>query len=329
MFSPCLWLMTKYNPGTFQWDRAHTFLLQCENPFRNAIEPAMTWRLLPPLVAHALGLKGYYPLVIPFVGVLVLLFYTFTLLQRRVTDTRFAFGGTLLVATTSGVLIPTHWLGMNDAWVWFALLATAFGTSRYTIPIACLFAPWIDERYIIGLPVALLVRQLDGKFPVRWRDLLFCGFCLTPYAIIRILGSFSSNASASNRFFIDYIKSGFIVTVPWAPLGWWMALRLAWVSVIYAIWNKPFILGASCAITLVVMLCLAADISRSAAILLPVIPLGLFLFAKRHPDLAARYTVNLGLINLLIPAAHISYTKFALISPLPLELWRLLRPSGH
>jgi hypothetical protein len=57
-FAPQLWLMTEYQPGTFQWDRARTFLLQCEIPLRRDIEPAMHWRLLPPLVCHALHLRG-------------------------------------------------------------------------------------------------------------------------------------------------------------------------------------------------------------------------------------------------------------------------------
>ena len=37
-FAPRLWLMRDYVPGSFQWDRAHTFLLQCEQPLRRDIE---------------------------------------------------------------------------------------------------------------------------------------------------------------------------------------------------------------------------------------------------------------------------------------------------
>ncbi len=325
IFSPCLWLLARYHPGTFQWDRAHTFLLQCENPFRSDVESAMLWRLLPPIIAHGLGLRGYYPLVIPLVGVVVLLWYVFTVLFSRVADVRFAFGGTLLLAASSGVLVPLHWFGMNDAWVWFALLATGFSASRYTLPLACLLAPWIDERYIIGLPLALLVRFFDAGNTISLRVLVTSTLWLAPYAIIRLLGSFGSHASDALGFFLNHAKSGVLVTIPWAPLGWWMAFRLAWIPAIFAIRNKPWVLGLSCVITLIVMLLLAADISRSAAILSPVILLGLLLFAKQQPELAALYTLSLGLLNLLVPAAHVVSNRFALISPLPLEVWRLLR----
>ncbi len=117
VFAPRLWLMRTYLPGTFQWDRAHTFLLQCEDPFRRDIEPAMLWRVLPPLVCHYAGLTGKAPLVVPLIGVLILVSYVAVLLRRREPAPRFVFGGTLLVTTTSAVLVPLHWFGMNDAWV--------------------------------------------------------------------------------------------------------------------------------------------------------------------------------------------------------------------
>jgi hypothetical protein len=33
-FAPRLWVMVHYNPGTFEWDRAYTYLKQVEDPFR-------------------------------------------------------------------------------------------------------------------------------------------------------------------------------------------------------------------------------------------------------------------------------------------------------
>lgn len=58
-FAPRLWLMDQYNPGTMEWDRAHTYLLQAQNPFRDDIEIVMRWRILPPLVAHLAGLQRW------------------------------------------------------------------------------------------------------------------------------------------------------------------------------------------------------------------------------------------------------------------------------
>lgn len=164
-FAPRLWLMREHVPGSFQWDRGHTYLQQCEQPLRRDIETAMQWRLLPPLVAHYLGLQGLVPLVLPWLGVLALLGYVAVLHTRRLPNVQFVFGGTLLVATTSGVLVPLGWLGINDAWVWLGLLAVAFGQVRWAIPTACLLCPWVDERFLIGLPLAWVIRCLDKDAP--------------------------------------------------------------------------------------------------------------------------------------------------------------------
>jgi hypothetical protein len=326
VFSPRLWLMRSYLPGTYQWDRAHTYLLQCEDPFRRDIEPAMYWRLLPPLVCHVAGFTGRAPLLLPFAGVLALAIYVTVLLRRRLADTRFVFGGTLMFTTTSGVIVPLHWFGMNDAWVWLGQLTVAFGSARWTIPLACLLTPWIDERFIIGLPLALLVRAADRGPRFTWQQGLVVVGWLAPYAAVRIAFSFNPAVTVATEKFLTYhILRQTAVILPMAPIGWWLGLRAAWVPAIFALNRERWMLGGITAITAAVSLMLAADISRSIAILAPLSLLGLFVFARLRPELAPRATLGVGLANLVLPAAHVVHTKLDVISPLPLELLRLLR----
>jgi hypothetical protein len=70
---------------------------------------------------------------------------------------------------------------------------------------------------------------------------------------------------------------------------------------------------------------LASDLSRSVAIALPLVLAGCFALARRHPAAAPRWLLAAGIANLLIPAAHLTYVHIDPISPLPLELFRLLR----
>ena len=328
VFSPRLWVMRHYMPGTFQWDRAHTYLLQCEAPLRRDIEPAMLWRLLVPFACHTAGLSGKAPLLVPLAGVLALAIYGVVLLRRRQADARFVFGGSLLFTTTSGVLVPLHWFGMNDAWVWLAQLAVAFGSAFWAIPLACLLGPWVDERFIIGLPLALLVRAVERNERISWKGTAMIGLWLLPYAAVRIACSLNPAEIQATRGFLTYhLFSQTAMILPWAPIGWWMGLRGAWVPAAYAMNRRHLALGGVALATALVSLVLAADISRSIAILSPLALLGLFLFARDRPDLAPRFALGLGLFNLAIPAAHVVYTKFDLINPLVLELVRLLR--GH
>jgi hypothetical protein len=325
VFSPSLWVMRNYFQGRIAGDRAHDFLLQCEAPFRRDIEPALMWRLLPPLVCHGLGLGGRVPLLLPYVGILVLTTYVALLLRSRLADPRYVLGGTVLLTTTSAVLFPLDVLAMNDAWVWWAQLAVAFSTGRWVLPVACLLAPWVDERFIIGLPLALLVRALDRDEPVSWWRFLVAGLWLAPYAVTRICFSFDPQAVRGTRFFLHYLLNDFPATVPWAPLGWWMGLRAGWVPVLYAMNPRRWLLGGTAAVTAILMLMLAADISRSIAVLAPLMLLGMLSFARRSPDCAPRAALWLGGINLILPAAHVVGSTLLPISPLPIELLRLLR----
>ncbi len=323
-FAPRLWLMQSYVPGSFQWDRAHTFLQQCEQPLRRDIEPAMLWRLLPPLVAHTLHLPGKTPLVLPWLGLFAATTYAAVLLRRRLDDTRFVFGGTLLFATTSAVLVPVGWLGMNDAWVWFGLLAVAFGRSTWAVPLACLLCPWIDERFIIGFPLAWLMVRLDRGEPLVGRPLLGA-LWLLPYAAIRLM-LVRQDATASASFLHTQVATS-LKLLPLVPLGWWMGLRAAWAAVAYALWDPPRLRGGLATGTLLATLgisvLLASDLSRSVAIATPLVLAGCFALARRHPAQAPKLVLALGVINLLIPAAHLTYVHIDPINPLPIELLRL------
>lgn len=327
-FTPRLWLMRKELPGTFQWDRARTYLRQCEDPFRKDIEPAMLWRLLPPVVAHTLGLRGYAAFALPWLGIVVVTAYIVILARRRNENPRFVYGTTLLFTASSAVLPPAHWLGLNDAWAWLGLLAVGFGQARWALPVAVLVVPWVDERFIIGLPLAILVRALDRGEPLGFA-LLRPVLWLLPYLATRLAFSGDSSVAEPTRDFLRYHFQQMAVIAPWAPLGWWMAWRAAWLPIAYAIRRAPGWLAPGVAGTLLLCMALAADLSRSAAVLAPVMLLGVFDYARRDPVAAVRFVLLVALLNLLIPAAHITFTKFDLINPLPFELLRLVRiPAG-
>jgi hypothetical protein len=328
-FAPRLWLMREYQPGTTQWDRAHTYLQQCEQPFRRDIEPAMLWRLLPPLVAHTLRLPGRTPLLLPWLGLIASLCYVAVILRRQLDDARFVFGGTLLYATTSAVLVPIGWLGINDAWVWLGLLAVAFGRGSWTTPLACLLCPWIDERFIIGFSLAWLVARRERNEELLGRALIE-GAWLLPYAGIRLfLTRHDAVAGGATSAFLRTLLHTNLPLLPLVPLAWWMGLRAAWAAVGLALWNWPrsqnLVAAAVLVATLGTSVWLASDLSRSVAIAGPVVIVGCLTLARRWPDLAPRLLLGFGVLNLLLPAAHMTYLNIDPISPLPIELFRLLR----
>ncbi len=322
-FAPRLWLMQTYLPGTFGWDRAHSFLLQCESPFRRDVEVSVLWRQLPPLVCNLLGLRGWAAFTVPWAGAIFATFYVAHLASRRLSDPRFVLGTTILFATTAAVLVPVGWLGMNDGWIWIGLLGVAFAESQWAVIAACLFCPWVDERFIIGLPLALAVRFSDAPERFHWRTFApLLG--LLPYTVLRL--TISHYDSTGDRS-LDFLKGAFravALTAPWAPIAWWMGLRVAWLPIYNAVRSRPWLLGGGALTTLLVCLFVATDMSRSTAILSPLLLLGVFQFAASRPDLAPRTLLTVGIANLLIPAAHVTFTKFDRIDNLAIELYRVL-----
>ena len=327
-FAPRLSVMSSYSLGATQWVRGHNFLLQCEDPFRRDVEPALHWRLLPPLVAQALQLRGNSPLVLPWIGILALIGYSAVILRRRRSDARFVFGGTVLIATTAAVLVPVGWLGVNDAWVWLGLLAVAFGRSRWALPLSIFLCPWIDERFIIGLPLAWVVRCIEREEPLFSRATWDFGLLLV-YAAVRIGFGGSPLADPSTGFFLFDVAPRSGALLPLAAMGWWMGLRAGWLGIGYALHSihggRRTLLALTLFATLLVSLVLAADISRSAAIALPVVILGCSSLARSRPDAAPQALFWVGLSNLVLPAAHVVYKQLDVIDPLLLELVRLWR----
>lgn len=329
-FSPAFWLMREPIPGSFQWSRALGYLAQCEDPFRTDVEPALRWRLLPPIVAQALGLRGYWALLLPWIGVVAATSYVAVLYRRRLNNPRWVFAGALLFTTTSAVIAPFGWLGINDAWVWLALLAVAFGQGRLALPLACLLAPWIDERFVIGIPLAWLVRRFDRGEAWQARDLRD-GLWLLPYLGLRIGWShFAASPTGVETSFLAAALTNFPIVAAHAPMGWWMGLRGAWLPVLFALIvfrGQPLhtLALAAGGGTLIAGTVLASDLSRSVAIFTPAVLLGCFAAAQRYPAHAPSALLALAGANLFIPAAHVVFNKVSVIYTFPVELFRFLR----
>lgn len=325
-FAPRLWLVAEENPGTFVWDRGTTFLAQCEDPFRTDVEPAMKWRLAPALTAYALNLPGRMAFIIPWFGVIALLGFVSNLFWCRSQNWRFTVAGTLIVGTTSAVMVPLHWFGVNDGWVWLGLLAMAFCKNRSCLIVALLLVPWVDERFIIGLPLALATRALAmnrSQPRLEWWPLLW----LLPYSLIRIsLGGNPLTGETESSFITDHLHES-LKLFGLAPLAWWMGLRLAWAPIIYlgtTLQKKHllWLLGVLIP-TAVVTVILAADMSRSAAIILPLAALGLIRFYEDHQAVAERYAMWTAVVALVMPTVHVVGRKIDPVENLLIELIRL------
>jgi len=331
--SPRWWIIAHTSPGTFEWDRAITYLKQCEDPFREDVEPAMHWRFVPQVIVWAFGGNRAVALAIPWLGAWALLVYIYRLCRRNQIAPGTSIYLTLLLGASAPVLASTGWLGVNDAWVALGLCCLAFDRRKLLLALACLLGPFIDERFVFGVPLALLIRNLgDAKAaPIRVLPRLAgqCALAVVPFMVGRILGVLFGRSTGGDFAFLAQSVRGSTSYLWMTPLGVAMAFRFGYLPV--TVWGgrlcstvRPSMtaLIAIAVVPVIVGLLLASDSMRTAGILLPLCLYGAIELAKQSEN---DWWPWLALANLLFAAAHISYTKIMPINSLPIELWRLIR----
>lgn len=332
--SPRWWLMIREAPGTFEWDRALTYLRQCTAPLSENVEPAMRWRFVPQVFVWLLGGSRALALTIPWLGAWALLAFLHRLARRHGADALVALCMTITLGASAPLLVSTGWLGMNDAWVALGLCYLAFGETRALLALGCVLCPFIDERFVFGVPCAVVVRNLTASAPVQPRlafTLRVIGqtvLAVAPFAAGRIGGLLLGRDVHGDANFLSSSVRGSTIYLGTAPLAAWMAFRFAWVPVAQAFATcfkaEPYRVGllvlASAGPVLIGFL-LASDTMRTTGIVLPLCVWAALGLAR---NVAPAYWRWLALANLLVPAAHVVYTKVGPINCLPLELWRLL-----
>ncbi|NJL32164.1 MAG: hypothetical protein HC898_11375 [Phycisphaerales bacterium] len=175
-------------------NRAIETLRLIEDPFGYQPSPSnrvIVWRLLFVLPWHCLSLPKLGFLLMPFVGCVAALMLTAQLLYREGKSWRIAFCGTALTATCSWFFVSTGWLTYFDSWVLLGLLAIGFVNHIGWGITACVLVPWIDERFVLTLPLAMTARAIYFDWLVKgeWRNILRQGMiffaALLPWAGVR------------------------------------------------------------------------------------------------------------------------------------------------
>lgn len=321
VFAPSLTAF--FHPAFFdyRWHRAYAYLAQVANPFRPDVESVMRWRVLPPLLAHYLGLRGYWAFAIPWLGVLAFITYLACVFRRYSPDPRFVFGATLTIATTSAVVAPIGWLGLNDAWVWLGLAVLAMEERTWPIVIACLLCPWVDERFILGAPLAWTAGRLSRERPLLDARLGLIAVSLLPYAVIRLALSYALGVWTERTRF-GFVAKEVLINIRMAQMGWWMAYRAAWAPIVFLLAkaSRPRVLTAVFVATATVTMFLSYDQTRSAGIVVTVLVAAMPTLLRAWPETAPRAILALGIVNLLIPMEN-----YYQVNNLGFELYRLLR----
>jgi hypothetical protein len=300
-----------------EFHRAFHALQQLQDPWMridDAVNRVIEWRLLWPAIGHFLGFSNATYFAVPFVGALAALAAVASITWRVTRHPLPTLSATFLAASASWFFVSTGWLAYFDSWLILALLLAAFAHSRWVMFTAALLAPWVDERFILALPLCIAVRAIaadrdsapEPRVLIRDTIILIAG--ILPYVAVRVGAELSGVRATSG----SYWTGRSLLPAPAHAMAWgaWNGLRLGWILVAVAgvaafRTRKHRAAVAIVFTTLALNLCVADDISRSTSVAVPAV-LAALLLAWRHRAAPARRALPvLCLGNLVLPAQHV------------------------
>jgi hypothetical protein len=309
----------------------------CENPFTtHAIgEPALRLRLLGPLMAYAMGLRGMSGAAVPLIANVALLACAHSLLRTHLPKPQAGLAVALL-GTTLVTLTSQHWLGYQDSLASLGILLTIVVASpSASVPILAL-AMFADERAAAAVPLVLTWRViimgesvLSKAFLKRCAclGLAILAWFLTTRALLRSLGNRGFDDLVSEVLGGKYLR----VQYEYAPLGLYYAFRAAWLLPLLAIvrllserrtgWLLILLAGlAAVAIPAVLVL----DMSRVMSYSFPALLIAIVVLARFDSAALRTYLLCALLLNVaILPIYQVVGTRFRPLSPMPLSLARM------
>jgi hypothetical protein len=311
-----LWARAPEMGGMLEVRRGAAVLQQIDHPgaeIGDTLHAAIQWRLLFPVIGRVLHLPPALFFALADAGCVLVLAFIITVLRRRGASFGFAGLAGIVLGAGSWYFTSVCWLGYFDAWVVLGLLFVGFSEATWPGWLACLWAPWVDERFVLALPLALLCRWLQraaaGK-SLDWKRELGLPAALAVAFVAVRLGILSGKTAAGatvGGYLNGLDTSG--ATVGRMGLGIWEGLRMGWLAVIAALVflarKRALLLGAMVVVLVAVGLGTAQDFSRSIMLVSPAALLGAVLAAGSEGTFPRWLPRAAAVLALVLPAHHV------------------------
>lgn len=311
-----IWSRVPEMGGMIEVRRGESVLLQVAHPgieLPDKLHAAIQWRLLFPVIAHVLNLPPMILFALADVGCVIVLAFIIAVLRRRGASFGFAGLAAIVLGAGSWYFTSVCWLGYFDSWLVFGLLLVAFADSAWPVWLACAWAPWVDERFVLAAPLALFCRYVDrtraGK-PFAWKQELGAPVALLAvFVIVRlgVLGAHSAAGATVAGYFSGLENGG--ATWTRMAFGIWEGLRVGWLGVAAAVLLLPrergIVIGAAVVVLVAIGLGTAQDYSRAMMLMLPAGLLGVVLAVGRIATYPRWLPVVAAILALVLPAHHV------------------------
>ena len=317
---------------------AFTYAPLCAQPFTHEAvhEPGIRGRILGPLMAYAVGLRGPSGAAIPFAANLPMLACAYVLIRRR-SDPGTALLSTALLSTTLATITSQTWLGYSDSLANLALIACLLVRSPIALGGLLLTGMFADERIAAAVPLVLLWHHIeDGG---HWRATITRAAALGVAVGLWwagnawLLATFAHDPQGFNQLAGQALRGDFLRHhLRNLPVGIFYAFRWAWLLPITLGWHwlgqrnfgrLAVLLGtmAACA----GLAGLVLDMSRVMSVTFPALLLAVACFSASWPELNRLGLLVLLLANVATPAGQVIGTEIVTLTPLPLSLAYIFR----
>lgn len=254
-----------------------------------------------------------------------LLWYVARLTLQRTGKALLALLATGLASTSGAYLVSMGFLGYFDSALLLCLMLASFEEKNVSVWAAAALGCWIDDRFVLALPIVLWCQWRQGRARLFWWTLLGCA----PYLLLRVY-AILSGGDGSQQLLSSETKGS---QDPTRVLqGLWDGLRWGWILVIPAFirarkWQTVYGLTIIPLAILLIEL-ISGDYSRSVGVALPLVVLGVlsikpgWITPKLIPPI---WLFALFIINFATPAYYSFRPFHAQIMP----VWVQARDAGE
>ena len=309
------------------------------NPFKvGAVSipyPEHRLRLLGPVIAWAIGLRGTCGVLVPIMANIPLLALVYMFIRRK-TSVQMGLAATLLMATTHLTMSSRTLLGYHDSLVYLCCMGVLLARHPLLRGGLMFLAMYGDVRAVMICPFLLI--WPDGAQPgipplgVMVKRTLTCALAIGVWLVSAkiLLHLFQYDQLATNRMqlyfagkFFDVIKANRI------HLSAFVAFNSAWFFLLVAVWEigrRKWLWGGYLLMVLIGIAgpsVIVHDISRALVYCFPFILLGMVAIWRRSPQACTIATGMCLIFNLMMPTYHgFTFGLWEISYPLPLEIIR-------
>jgi hypothetical protein len=322
---------------TLNYHSFSRFVWVSETPFGLIPDalPEHRHRVLGPLIAYALHLRGLSSLVVPLAANLALEAGSYVWLRRQRVRADCALLAVLLLGTTLVVASNRIVLGFQDSLAAVGLLLMLASRNPALSATFLLVFMFADERIVTAVPLVLFWRFMQRPPRTALGDFALRSACFGVAAAIalglmhwvRVHTGVLEGATEHLRSTLHFEL--FREQIDALGLGYFLALRGAWLLPVFALlWlgrrstREALFFGAGILLALPAA-SLIADVSRVAALcVIPAFYIAVALLSRDSPQRLRRVLLYALAINVLCPCIHTTGRVYTAAYALPLQLLR-------